>query len=96
MFLCVTLAFLLQFNFQNPPSQSGSSFDAKYFLLYYYYGGMIYLAVRNLERSLYFLEVALTTPAHAVSHIMLESYKKFILVSLLLHAKVDQIKSNVV
>jgi COP9 signalosome complex subunit 3 len=49
---------------------------------------MIYLAVRNLDRALYFFEVAITTPAHAVSHIMLEAYKKYILVSLLLHGKV--------
>lgn len=67
---------------------SNPQFDAKYFLLYYYYGGKIYLALRNLDRALYFFEVALTTPAHAVSHIMLEAYKKFILVSLLLHGKV--------
>ncbi|XP_066250443.1 COP9 signalosome complex subunit 3 [Euwallacea similis] len=69
-------------------------FDAKYFLLYYYYGGKIYLALRNLDRALYFFEVALTTPAHAVSHIMLEAYKKFILVSLLLHGKVQQIPKS--
>ncbi|KAK4877067.1 hypothetical protein RN001_009573 [Aquatica leii] len=68
--------------------QSGSHFDAKYFLLHYYYGGMIYLAVRNLDRSLYFFEVAITTPAQEVSHIMLEAYKKYILVSLLLHGKI--------
>ncbi|KAF7284973.1 hypothetical protein GWI33_012754 [Rhynchophorus ferrugineus] len=66
-------------------------FDAKYFLLYYYYGGKIYLALRNLDRALYFFEIALTTPAHAVSHIMLEAYKKYILVSLLLHGKVHGI-----
>ncbi|XP_050300575.1 COP9 signalosome complex subunit 3 [Anthonomus grandis grandis] len=77
-----------ELNHTNPNSPQ---FDAKYFLLYYYYGGKIYLAVRNLERALYFFEVALTTPAHAVSHIMLEAYKKFILVSLLLHGKVEQI-----
>lgn len=65
--------------------------DAKYFLLYYYYGGMIYLAVRNLERALYCFEVAITTPALAVSHIMLEAYKKYILVSLLLNGKVQNI-----
>ncbi|KRT86459.1 hypothetical protein AMK59_1737, partial [Oryctes borbonicus] len=70
---------------------NGAQFDAKYYLLYFYYGGMIYLAVRNLDRSLYFLEVAITTPAHAVSHIMLEAYKKYILVSLLLHGKVQMI-----
>lgn len=72
-------------------SQEGGQMDAKYFLLYYYYGGMIYLAVRNLERSLYCFEVAVTTPALAVSHIMLEAYKKYILVSLLLNGKVQNI-----
>uniref|UniRef100_A0A182TK26 COP9 signalosome complex subunit 3 n=1 Tax=Anopheles melas TaxID=34690 RepID=A0A182TK26_9DIPT len=62
--------------------------DTKYFLLYYYYGGMIYSAVKNYERALYFFEVAVSTPALAMSHIMLESYKKYILVSLILHGKV--------
>lgn len=55
--------------------------DAKYFLLYYYYGGMIYTAIKNFKQAIYFYEVAITTPALAMSHIMLESYKKFILVS---------------
>ncbi|XP_058120188.1 COP9 signalosome complex subunit 3 [Anopheles ziemanni] len=62
--------------------------DTKYFLLYYYYGGMIYAAVKNYERALYFFEVAVSTPALAMSHIMLESYKKYILVALILHGKV--------
>ncbi|KAJ8972781.1 hypothetical protein NQ317_009234 [Molorchus minor] len=70
---------------------NGPQFDAKYFLLYYYYGGMIYLAIHNLDRAFYFFEVAITTPSHAVSHIMLEAYKKYILVSLLLHGKVQVI-----
>ncbi|CAG9862126.1 unnamed protein product [Phyllotreta striolata] len=73
---------------QNP---NGPQFDSKYFLLYYYYGGMIYLAVRNLDRALYFFEVAITTPSLAVSHIMLEAFKKYILVSLLLHGKIRPI-----
>ena len=61
--------------------------DAKYFLLYYYYGGMVYAAMKNYDRALYFFEVAISTPALAMSHIMLESYKKYILVSLILHGK---------
>lgn len=65
-----------------------SNHDTKYFLLYYYYGGMLYTAVKNYERALYFFEVAVSTPALAMSHIMLESYKKYILVSLILHGKV--------
>lgn len=62
--------------------------DAKYFLLYYYYGGMIYTATKNYERALYFFEVAISTPAFAMSHIMLESYKKYIMVSLILNGKI--------
>nr|CAG4646201.1 EOG090X04TU [Macrothrix elegans] len=63
-------------------------FDAKHFLLYYYYGGVINAAMKNYDKSLYGFEVALTTPASAISHIMLESYKKYIMVSLILHGKV--------
>lgn len=37
---------------------------------------------------MYFFEVVVSTPALAMSHIMLESYKKYILVSLILHGKV--------
>lgn len=59
----------------------------KYFLLYYYYGGMIYTAVKNYDRALYYFEVAISTPATAMSHIMLESYRKYILVSLILRGK---------
>lgn len=76
---------------QETPANQSQHFDAKYFLLYFYYGGMIYLAVRDLDRALYFLEVTVTTPAHAVSHIMLEAYKKYILVSLLLNGKLQTV-----
>ncbi|XP_014215702.1 COP9 signalosome complex subunit 3 [Copidosoma floridanum] len=62
--------------------------DAKYFLLYYYYGGMIYTAMKNYDSALYFYEVCVMTPASAVSHIMIEAYKKYILVSLILNGKV--------
>jgi COP9 signalosome complex subunit 3 len=68
-------------------SKEGGQFDSKYFLLYYYYGGMIYLALKNYKRAFFFFEIAVTTPSMAVSHIMLEAYKKYILVSLILHGK---------
>ncbi len=66
-------------------------YDVKYFLLYYYYGGIIYAILKNYDRSLYFFQVALTTPSMAVSHIMLESYKKYILIALILHGKVPSL-----
>lgn len=73
--------------------------DAKHFLLYFYYGGMIYTALKNYDRALYFFEVCVMTPAAAVSHIMLEAYKKYILVSLILNGKISVLPnytSNVV
>ncbi|XP_020896889.1 COP9 signalosome complex subunit 3 [Exaiptasia diaphana] len=60
---------------------------------------MIYAALKNYDRALYFFEVAVTCPAMDVSHIMLESYKKFILVSLILNGKISGLPkytSNVV
>ncbi|XP_028409697.1 COP9 signalosome complex subunit 3-like [Dendronephthya gigantea] len=78
-FLEVNLSEILKEDPQN---------DAKYFLLYYYYGGMIYTALKNFGRALFFYEVAITTPASDISYIMLSAYKKFVLVSLLEHAKI--------
>src|SRR5258706_4613803 len=69
-------------------SKEGGQYDVRYFLLYYYYGGMIYISVKNYERALYLFEACLTTHSMAVSHIMLEAYKKFVLVALILYGKV--------
>ena len=38
-------------------SKEGGQYDAKHFLLYYYYGGMIYTALKKYDRALYFYEV---------------------------------------
>uniref|UniRef100_A0A1B6DHF8 COP9 signalosome complex subunit 3 n=1 Tax=Clastoptera arizonana TaxID=38151 RepID=A0A1B6DHF8_9HEMI len=75
-------------------SEEGQQFHSKYFLLYYYYGGMIYTAIKNYEQALYFFEVVITTPAFAVSHVMLEAYKKYVLVSLILNGKVQNIPKH--
>lgn len=69
-------------------SQEEGQFNTKYFLLYYYYGGMIYTALKNYDRALHFFEVCVTTSATAISYIMIEAYKKYILVSLILHGKI--------
>jgi len=72
-------------------SKENGHYDVKYFLLYYYYGGIIYAALKNYDRSLYFFQVALTTPSMAVSHIMLAAYKKYVLVALILDGKVPSL-----
>lgn len=74
-------------------------FDAKYFLLYYHYGGMVYLAMKKYENAFFCFQNVITTPALAVSHVMLEAYKKYVLVSLYLHEKIvplPKYTSNVV
>lgn len=68
-------------------SKEGGQYDARDFLCYYYYGGMIYTALKQYDRALYFFEIAITTPSMAVSHVMLEAYKKYILVALILQGK---------
>lgn len=75
----------------NDIAKENKSFDVKYFLQYYYYGGMLYASLKQWERSLYFFEIAITTPSMAISSIVLESYKKFILISLIHHGKVKSL-----
>eukprot|EP00088_Acartia_fossae_P036776 TRINITY_DN3797_c0_g1_i1.p1 TRINITY_DN3797_c0_g1~~TRINITY_DN3797_c0_g1_i1.p1 ORF type:complete len:449 (-),score=114.31 TRINITY_DN3797_c0_g1_i1:569-1888(-) len=66
-------------------SREEEHFDPCSLLLYYYYGGCIYLAVKQFEKALYFFEVTVTCPTAAVSHVMLEAYKKYLLLNLLVH-----------
>lgn len=69
-------------------SREADTFDVKYYLLYYYYGGIIYATFRNFERSLFFLTGAISVSGIAISEIVVEAYKKYILVSLLVHGRV--------
>ena len=56
-------------------------------ILYFYYGGVCYLAAKNYSRANLFFEIAVSTPATAVSKIMVEAYKKYLLTSFILHGK---------
>jgi COP9 signalosome complex subunit 3 len=58
------------------------------FLLYYYYGGMLYIGLKDFGRALEFLQLCISTPANVTSAIQIEAYRKYILVSLLAHGKV--------
>lgn len=71
------------------PKRTGLT--AKDFLLYCYYGGMVFLGEQMFADALDFFLNALTVPAVVLSSIMIESYKKYVLVCLLLHGKLDSI-----
>ncbi|CAH8499420.1 unnamed protein product [Dicrocoelium dendriticum] len=67
--------------------KSYSFIDAKDYLLYFYYGGMIYGALKNWSRALHFFELCFMIPSISLSCILIEAAKKAILVSLILNGK---------
>ena len=64
--------------------------DGKLLLLYFYYGGMIFAALRKYKEALFFFEACLRVPTLTLSYIMLEAYKKFVLLSLYYHGEIPQ------
>ncbi|MCJ1285695.1 hypothetical protein MMC26_005036 [Xylographa opegraphella] len=55
------------------------------YLLYFLYGGMIYLGLKDWTRALLFLEIVIMAPtSNVASMVQVEAYKKWVLVGLLL------------
>eukprot|EP01095_Lingulamoeba_sp_RSL-Kostka_P002131 TRINITY_DN1301_c4_g1_i1.p1 TRINITY_DN1301_c4_g1~~TRINITY_DN1301_c4_g1_i1.p1 ORF type:complete len:437 (+),score=93.56 TRINITY_DN1301_c4_g1_i1:319-1629(+) len=61
-------------------------------LLYCYYGGMIHIGLKKYSNALDLFQIAITVPVVQLSSIMVESYKKYILLSLI---KDGEIKKNI-
>ena len=60
------------------------------YLMYFLYGGMIYLGLKDWTRALLFLEVVIMAPTgNVASMIQVEAYKKWVLVGLLLKGMVS-------
>lgn len=45
--------------------KENGAYEAKHFLCYYYYGGMVYTGLKNFERALYFYEQVVGAPPGA-------------------------------
>jgi COP9 signalosome complex subunit 3 len=74
------LPILERFVFKIDPDLTGmESVDAR---LYFYYGGICYIAMKKFNKALEFFEAVISAPALVVSAIMVEAYKKYVLVSL--------------
>jgi COP9 signalosome complex subunit 3 len=71
----------------------GTHLIYQHYLQYYYYGCMIYISLKNFQSAYDFAKIAITAPGSACSAIQLESYKKYILLSLILHGKVGKFPS---
>jgi len=59
--------------------------------LYYYYGGIIYSTLKNFKKAQEFFFHVVSFPAFVTSEIMVEAYKKYILVSILCDGSVPSI-----
>eukprot|EP01100_Stratorugosa_tubuloviscum_P001646 TRINITY_DN1372_c0_g2_i1.p1 TRINITY_DN1372_c0_g2~~TRINITY_DN1372_c0_g2_i1.p1 ORF type:complete len:388 (-),score=138.37 TRINITY_DN1372_c0_g2_i1:104-1267(-) len=62
---------------------SKNSLNIEDYLKFCYYGGLIYAGLKNYQKSFLFFSNAVTAPATIISAIVVESYKKFVLLSLL-------------
>ncbi|KAI7691172.1 hypothetical protein SSS_09613 [Sarcoptes scabiei] len=56
-------------------SRENDRYDVKYFLTYYYYGGMIYSILEQYERAFLFFQNAISITGTAISQISIESIK---------------------
>lgn len=68
-------------------SVNASNVTPKEFMLYGYYGGLVLLGLRRLSEALELFEMAICTPAEALSKIVVDSIQKRLLTSLLVHGK---------
>jgi len=61
------------------------------FLLYFYYGALIRIGMKDFVSALQLLLVVLTCPASCLSAIQADAYKKFALVSLRVHGELQSL-----
>jgi len=59
--------------------------------LYYYYGGICYIALKQWEKAIEFFETVIAAPAMMTSAIMVEAYRKLVLVSLIYKGEVGSL-----
>lgn len=67
---------------------SKDSLQARDFVLYFYYGGMLLAALKQFKAALDMFHLAFTMPCQSLNEIVVECYKKYVLVSLIAHGEV--------
>ncbi|CAI7660520.1 unnamed protein product [Penicillium discolor] len=71
-------------SFMTEASGISSKLSYRDYLQYFLYGGMVYMALKQWRNALHFLGIVISTPStNSVSLIMVEAYKKWVLVGLL-------------
>jgi len=86
------LPVLDQFVYLIDPKISGiKSEDTR---LYYYYGGICYIGLKQWEKAIEFFETVIAAPAMMTSAIMVEAYRKLVLVSLIYKGEVGNLPKH--
>jgi len=83
-------AVLLQ-NVINDINPDKTGLNSRDILLYYYYGGLIFTGLKQFDSAAKYFRTAIGIPAVVMSAIVAESYKKFVLVSLLAYGKAPNV-----
>jgi COP9 signalosome complex subunit 3 len=79
-------------SFMTEASEVSSKISYRDYLQYFLYGGMVYMALKEWRKALHFLGIVISMPTtSSVSLIMVEAYKKWVLVGLLEKGKVSYI-----
>jgi len=71
-------------------------FTHTFYLRFHYYGGMVFLALKDYPNALHFFDRVVSARAVVLSAIMFEAYKKYILASLLVEGKAPSAKNSMV
>eukprot|EP00298_Acanthocystis_sp_HF-20_P012975 c20146_g2_i1.p1 GENE.c20146_g2_i1~~c20146_g2_i1.p1 ORF type:complete len:502 (+),score=211.69 c20146_g2_i1:1260-2765(+) len=61
--------------------------DTMSLLSYFYYSSIVCIALKNFTRALHFLKLVFVVPEDAISVIVIEAFKRYVLVSLLVHGE---------
>jgi len=65
----------------------GTGLEPLDFLSYHYYGGMIYIGLKQFPKALEAFQLALTIPSMMLSAVHVEAFKKYILCCLIVHGE---------
>lgn len=83
---------LLALSIERIPSNGGLIYTDH--LLYHFYGGLCYAALKMYSRALSALSLAISVGGNSTSLIQLEAYKKYILISLIEHSKLIELPNK--
>uniref|UniRef100_F1L4N2 COP9 signalosome complex subunit 3 n=1 Tax=Ascaris suum TaxID=6253 RepID=F1L4N2_ASCSU len=75
------------------PSTNIAYMDSRWVLLYFYYGGLMFGSLGRFRECLLMFENVLCMPSVAASAIVVEAYKKYVLISMILNGRVVPLPS---